>query len=209
MRVPFKTMLILMFCNSIHVSGSWAEELKHDWSGFYVGAYVSFTEVDATGVKPGATSWNIKTGRDAGEDPGIFIGYNYSLDDLVFGIEVSAQDHVADVPANTAASTFSGSIKHEELIETKLRLGYQLDRMLPYAFVSSGTMLQTWTAYSNTTPSDKGFTGYGVGMDYAINSNVFAGVQYGTLDWDYKTPSTTRVYNGDISYARLRLGYLF
>jgi hypothetical protein len=70
-------------------------------------------------------------------------------------------------------------------------------------------MLQTWASYSNTDPYEKGFTGYGLGLDYFLTNHIFTGIEYGALDWEYKTSTTTRVYTGDVDYFRLRLGYHF
>ena len=183
----YTKMAALMGSSAIIVGGG-AATADTDWSGAYAGA--SFSLLGGNIVFPGPT-YPIYSDLFSG---GGFVGFNWSAGNgLVLGAEVAAPGSFA-----------SGPIVYGELFDAKIRVGTALGDALFYGIAgsSSGVYSETneWDTYA---VSLSGF-GYGVGIDYAINDNAFAGIEYFARNMEGEGYSTD-----PLSTISLRLGVLF
>lgn len=103
-------------------------------------------------------------------DIGGFAGYRHNFGAFVAGGELAANSELASLEAQA---------------------GYDFGTLLPYVFVGYGET-------SNDVLDESG-TVYGLGVDAAVNKNVFMGVKYTAGDFD----------NSDVSSTQFRIGYKF
>ena len=175
------------------------------WTGFYVGANA--------GYGWGNTSTNNlgQVGDLDGFIGGGQVGYNYQIGQFVLGAEADFQG--ADL--SSGGNIFGTSVKTEYFGTVRARLGWAIDRWMPY--VTGG-----W-AYGNVKTSipsigfssDRTHTGgyaIGAGLEYAFTNNLVAGVEYLYVDLGEKNIinniGTSKV-GADSSVVRARLSYKF
>ena len=175
------------------------------WTGFYVGANA--------GYGWGNTSTNNlgQVGDLDGFVGGGQVGYNYQIGQFVLGAEADFQG--ADL--SSGSNIFGTSVKTEYFGTVRARLGWAIDRWMPY--ITGG-----W-AYGNVKTaipgigfsSDRTHTGgyaIGAGVEYAFTNNLVAGVEYLYVDLGEKNIINnigTAKVGADFSVVRARLSYKF
>ncbi|MDC6457945.1 outer membrane beta-barrel protein [Alphaproteobacteria bacterium] len=212
-------VLCIWFLSSILFGsvGAIADDTKVNWEGFYAGGYYADSKVDAkrtllpqVGVGP-AQVIDANSEDDIAKNLGFFVGYNKMIGKSLIGIEVSTQNDVASVAANTVVASATGNVRLYRLQEYKVRLGLPRGKLMPYLSLGRGEMQQDFTCCAGPTSFTSTYKSIGIGMEYALGKNAFAGVEYTKADWHYRNTSSTamRQTNGDVEAFRLRLGYRF
>ncbi|MFG1206406.1 outer membrane protein [Xanthobacter flavus] len=190
------------------------------WTGFYIGGNVGWGWADNTyDYTPFASpTYSYSPGTSNGFTGGLQIGYNYQFaNNVVLGVETDF--NWADI--NTSGVLFGGPLgggvidqKVDYFGTIRARLGYAMDRFLPY--ITGGV------AYANTKYTDPfglsdsnlkwGWTA-GAGVEYALTNNWTIKAEYLYLGFDN---SKTNYVNGDqlsvgsnIQTARLGVNYKF
>jgi outer membrane immunogenic protein len=158
-----------------------------DWNGFYLGANGGYSWARSSWSDPAvgadSGSFDTKGGLLGGQ-----IGYNWQSGHVVLGVESDID--WANIKGSTAgvggvcATDGGGQCRTEQtwLGTTRARIGYAFDRWLPY--VTGGVAYGNVKAVqSNGTSSDTkaGWTAGG-GVEYGINKNWSAKVEYQHLD---------------------------
>lgn len=216
------------------------------WEGFYIGGQAGQTWMDS---KP-ASNYNnditaaylTRTGLNyafpaiagangSGSGYGGFIGYNSQWEDVVVGVEGSylhgnvraasnniLNGYVNGVLDSTTQSNLAMTVK--DFATLRLRGGYMIGNLLPYAFVgagigradfvrSAGASLATnvplpLPAFETATLNDRVVYGYsaGVGIDINIIGGLFARAEYEYMRL------TSRI-DTSVNSARVGLGYKF
>jgi len=210
-----------------------------DWDGFYVGGQIggSWGDTDVssrigagTFIIPPMRPLNLISGRllDFSIDPdgfvgGLYAGYNFDLGNkVIVGLET---DFVwGDVDEQTGYKAFDmnplngnngGYLNARLNIEqkwtgaTRVRVGYAMDRFLPYlsAGVAYGKVKSAANAYLSAAPlganaygnleynfnNNDTFTGWtvGTGADYAVTDNVLVRFEYRYADYGSETYTHT------------------
>ncbi|MBW6505643.1 MAG: outer membrane beta-barrel protein [Rhodobacteraceae bacterium] len=166
----------------------------HDWSGAYAG------------LKAGQTSgdWEYDGGTyfgtlDAGTTIGGFAGYNLQRGNLVFGGEIGLTHLGVSEPTYTF-------LEFSNFLEVKGRLGYAMDRVMVFGTLGymAGTITDTW---GPTDYDVRGMT-YGLGVEFMVTNNIFAGLEYqrAALKGEYLVPDDVAV---DLDTVALRVGFQF
>jgi len=68
--------------------------------------------------------FNAKSASSLDKNTGGFVGFNYTLDSILLGIEISGQYDVAKVKANSVIAGTKGYVELYKLMEYRLRVGY-------------------------------------------------------------------------------------
>lgn len=151
------------------------------WNGFYVG-------VNA-GYGTGKSNWtdtvtSITTGDFDVKGPvaGGTVGYNTQLGGGIFGIE--ADFDWANIKGSTIVACATGCETRLQWLTTlRGRVGYALDRFLPYLTAGGafGNVKGTLTSVGSFTESKAGWTAGG-GVEYAFVNNWTAKLEYLYVD---------------------------
>jgi outer membrane immunogenic protein len=188
------------------------------WTGFYVGGQVGYGWGHAgTGV-PGAP------GSFAGSSPegvvgGAHVGYNYQVNQLVFGVEgdVDGTSISKSAYAPAIATTFGTRIPVEGSVRG--RIGYAWDRTLFYATGGAAfadiqnTVTGGITPYYSNSTGRVGWT-VGGGVEYALTNNWSVRGEYRYSDFGHQTtyiaPAAISVGNHVTEHAvRVGVSYKF
>ena len=195
---------------TIIIIASWhaaAEEqtTPSDFAGLYVGAYYSKNDVKATATKPGASPYSIKT--DSGNtNPGFFIGYNHAFDNILVGLEYSQQ---SDIATDKASTEWAGNVVYSDLKEQKVRIGYQVENIVPYFFYGNGDLEISWSGYPSSDPNTSGYKTYGTGVDYKLTESVVVSAEISNANIEIYYPTNNWTEDTDLRLSRLKLGYRF
>ena len=168
-----------------------------NWTGFYAGVNAGYgwntSRWNAAGV-PGFASFNTNGDGFVG---GAHAGFNWQFGSIVAGLE--GMINFTDVGGSSQCSTFAGTTcrtRQNWLGDINVKLGVPIDRALIYA--TGGV---AFTDYKFTQPvgvpplpnwgpsSRTGWT-LGAGIDYAINNNWIAGLQYKYYDFGSSTATS-------------------
>lgn len=136
-----------------------------DWSGPFVGAQLGYSDQEVDG---GGISFS-----GDGTVFGIFAGYDYDFGQFVLGGELEYV--IGDYDITSVAPPSSTGF--ESLTRAKARLGYDTGQFLPYAVIGWG-----WLNTSGGTDFDGAV--FGIGADFAVTSNVSAGLEILRHDLD-------------------------
>lgn len=164
--------------------------------GFYAG--LSFGEYNGTSNSEGY-SW-----QGAGR-PGVFVGYDQDFGNFFVGGEVA-------LTLGGALSVSDGSYDNgigENLVDFKIRVGKDFGGTKIYGFAGYSRMDASEDPYpgpGTTTMTLTGMNG-GIGMSYAINSNIDIGLEYIRRDLDDSAAFYTATDN--LSTVALRVGFRF
>lgn len=165
--------------------------LPYSWTGFYVGAELGYgwgTSSAPYALNPGGPYNRYQAGPDQkGFVGGAFAGYNYQINQFVMGVEgdfqfsdIHGDDHQSGGDVNGLNANWQAS--------ARLRLGYAIDRFLPY--VTGGVaFLNTDATAPYGAPNDTlNLTGWtiGAGVEYAITDNLIARLEYRYADYGKK-----------------------
>jgi outer membrane immunogenic protein len=162
-------------------------ELPFSWTGFYAGINAGYAWGQSSWSDPavGADSGNFNT---SGGVVGGQLGYNWQMGPVVLGIETDA-DWMSVKGSTTGtggvcALDGSGQCQTQQswVGTTRARVGYAFDRWLPY--VTGGIAygnIQAVQPTSTTTSTNVGWTA-GAGLEYGIDRNWSAKVEYLHID---------------------------
>ena len=184
-----------------------ADKSINDWSGLYLGVYQSEDNLSASGTSPSYPDqpYSISTDENI-YNTGYFVGYNYSINNLIVGIEAGEQDNVGKDKAITGSN---GYVLYDDMQEYKLKIGYSLDKYLVYTFFGTGDLNVYWSAYAQEVKEKNNFEIKGIGLSAKITNNIFVGLSYSETNLDIYYHDT--LYNEPVQLdsLRLRFGYLF
>jgi len=183
-----------------------ADKSINDWSGLYLGVYQSEDHLSASGTSTLYTSqYTISTDGNI-YNTGYFVGYNYSINNLIVGIEVGEQDNVGKDKAITGSN---GYVLYDDMQEYKLKIGYSLDKYLVYTFFGTGDLNVYWSAYEQEVKDKNNFEIKGIGLSAKITNNIFVGLSYSETNLDIYYHDTLYDEPVQLDSLRLRFGYLF
>ena len=184
-----------------------ADKSINDWSGLYLGVYQSEDNLSASGTstKYPAQPYSISTDENI-YNTGYFVGYNYSINNLIVGIEAGEQDNVGKDKAITGSN---GYVLYDDMQEYKLKIGYSLDKYLVYTFFGTGDLNVYWSAYANEVKEKNDFEIKGIGLSAKITNNIFVGLSYSETNLDIYYQDTLYDEVVQLDSLRLRFGYLF
>lgn len=173
----------------------------YNWSGFYIGAHgggawgdSDWTLVSVAGAVPD------RTVGLAGANPshdidgwlgGVQAGWNYQMQQWVFGIEVSWSGGSIDGTSNSTAGALDDvfTTKVDSIFLASGRLGYAWDRMLLYGkagFASADVRVATsdTVGVAGSASSEDRQSGYvlGAGLEHAFAPNWILGAEYNYID---------------------------
>jgi opacity protein-like surface antigen len=182
-----------------------ADKSINDWSGLYLGVYQSEDHLSASATSTLYSPYSISTDENI-YNTGYFVGYNYSINNLIVGIEAGEQDNVGKDKAITG---HDGYIEYDDMQEYKLKIGYSLDKYLVYTFFGTGDLNVYWSAYAQEVKKKNDFEIKGIGLSAKITNNIFVGLSYSETNLDIYYQDT--LYNEPVQLdsLRLRFGYLF
>jgi outer membrane immunogenic protein len=161
---------------------------QHDWTGFYVGGHVGYGAADANGTYDTDNSPPLDFIADDdgafkfdmnGINGGLQAGYNWQVDNLVFGFEADASFVNWNDSVGPNGDDEFVSIETDWLATLRLRTGYAVDNMLLYATAGAAFTDTKFFASDNfPTNSDAGnksLNGLGIalggGLEYAFDPN--------------------------------------
>ncbi|AWM01722.1 outer membrane protein [Bradyrhizobium amphicarpaeae] len=182
----------------------------HDWSGFYVGASAGYgwADVDHYSLNTAGSFWTngpagafggLQSVHPSGAVYGGQVGYNWQSANWVFGIEAAGfgTDLRRTDISIFAPATDLLSARIEGLFTATGRIGYAIDRWLPYIKGGyAGAQVRTINrepppAFALDVSLDHGEwrSGFlvGGGLEYAITNNWIAGVEYNYMDFGSST----------------------
>jgi outer membrane immunogenic protein len=184
----------------------------YDWTGFYIGAQAGYVFADS----------NLGGDLD-GFAGGIHAGYNYQVNNWVFGVEADAEISGADasgtvvLPAPAGLTAFD--IENKWLGSVRGRIGYAFDRVLVYGTggVAFGGIDATATNGAIVSSDDNSHIGWtvGAGVEVAVTNNVTARVEYrytdlGDKDYSFAAPvGNVNLDAGEIHAVRVGVSYKF
>ncbi|MFA6967781.1 outer membrane beta-barrel protein [Bosea sp. (in: a-proteobacteria)] len=177
------------------------------WTGFYVGANAGygFGNVNAGTVFGGRT---VSIGDLDGFVGGGQVGYNYQVGQIVLGAEADFQG--ADL--STGSNAFGDSVRTEYFGTVRARVGFAVDRFLPYITGgwAYGNVKTTIGGLGSTDKTHTGGYAIGGGLEYAFTNNWTAKVEYLYVDLGEKNVLNSGVKVGtDFSVVRAGLNYKF
>ena len=176
-----------------------------DWSGFYSGIYLSKDATTGVGSHVTTAGYTLEADADK-NNAGFFLGYNHAFGDVVIGIETSMQETVG---LDQGSSGVNGTILWEDLMEFKIKLGYNLNNLLVYTHYGVGDLDVYWDQYENDPASGDNYETIEVGIETKITNGIFVGLSIfeTTLDLTYGVSN----YIDEMQHKgyRLRIGYLF
>lgn len=182
------------------------------WAGFYAGAQLGYGNADGDLTALGVTA----SGDLDGVVAGGFAGYNWQVDNIVFGIEGDL-NYVDFERSGVLGAGTTGGAEIDYIGTIGPRLGFVVDRALIYgeggfAFAEYGLRNTTGLGTFSTDDTANGWF-VGGGVDYALTDNVFVGAEYNfvSLDGDTATLGGTPVTIGDIDthVFKARVGFKF
>ncbi|KJS08422.1 MAG: membrane protein [Hoeflea sp. BRH_c9] len=167
------------------------------WAGGYLGGYGEYKWGDFDGV----------AGGDAdGFGGGVYGGYNWQSDNIVYGVESDIGYSGADFTAGglTGEQGFNGSLR--------ARIGYDINPFLIYA---TGGVAATNAELSNAVGSDSnthfGWTA-GAGAEAFVTDTITTRIEYRYSDYqskDYNLGGTTVSSGFDDHSVRVGIGMKF
>ena len=170
-----------------------------DFSGFYAGLAIgSIGNGTGTYIYDGTPgdSYGLE-----GEGYGLYAGYNFQRDKLVYGAEVAALSTDGKMP-DFGPETYLNST-----IDLKGRLGYVLGDALAYGFVGYST--GDWDNYNGLTNPNLTGPNYGVGVDYLINDSWIVGAEYIHRTLEAGFEENDNGIEAEFGMVQLRVGYSF
>lgn len=156
------------------------EVAPFDWTGGYLGIHKGLTWMNGDVRFQGDKASDDFNGFMIGK----FVGYNYSFDNVVVGIEGDISYNWNDNRYHAfgtrgdIGTTWEGSLRG--------RLGYAMDRTLIYA--TGGWAAAAAEVDTPNGDGDRTFSGWtlGAGVDWAVTDNVFVRGEYRFTDYGSK-----------------------
>jgi len=191
------------------------------WTGFYFGGQIggSWSDTKKLDLAEGGSL------DSSGFIGGLYAGYNYDFgNNIVIGAETdwvwSGLHKTYEESYTKGYKTYEGSAKLKEhwAGATRVRVGYAMDRLLPYiaggvAYAKLSTDTGEKTAGSDEDfdydRASETFTGWtiGAGVDYALTQNVLLRVEYRYNDLSKKEDDSRLKYK--TNDVRVGVAYKF
>ncbi|PPR50856.1 MAG: hypothetical protein CFH14_00833 [Alphaproteobacteria bacterium MarineAlpha5_Bin4] len=162
-----KNFFLFIVFNIIFIKFAFAKIVTpDDWSGFYLGFYKSEDKLSASATSDTWTDdpYDVSTDKNI-YNSGIFLGYNYSIKDIIVGVETNFQD---DVGEDAAITNLNGFVLYDDLFEYKLKLGYAFGRNMAAVFYGSGDLNVYWSDYANEDTSTHDYEVKGIELSRKI-----------------------------------------
>ena len=174
-----------------------------DWSGFYAGANLGLHNISTSGVFDGpefGITPDLEGIGAKGFHPGIQAGFNYQVEQVVFGIEGdigagSLDESITTIQDGTETEAFlseypiEGELKY--LATIRGRIGLNLDAMVQHPvllFVTGGVAFTDFEMDIASGRDEVGFddTGptWGGGLEISISPQVTLRAEYLHIDFD-------------------------
>ncbi len=193
-------------------------EPQFSWTGLYIGLQGGGDFGRQTGIWGDAKRAGLSpyANNPEGGLIGGYIGYNYQIGRIVFGVEADANEalgvnsSVTTVynslglngnPVGTTLYRIGGHDIDDENI--RLRFGYAVDRALLYAaggvafgYVNTSYGLATAAPYLSMTTHRTGWT-IGGGLEYAFNNSISGRIEYRYIDFGTKSFTHESASAGD------------
>jgi outer membrane immunogenic protein len=171
------------------------------WTGAYAGGQIGY----AWGKADWAQSPSFSVNGFAG---GLHAGYNWQVNQIVYGLEGSINLTGADGDKGCAAGTCSADFNW--FGDVRGRLGYAFDRA--HVFVGAGVAYADMKVRNDVSSGTAGNFGWtlGVGGEYAVTQNIIAGVEY--KYYDFGKDNVTGSISGatlNASVLQARVSYKF
>lgn len=146
------------------------------WTGFYVGINGGYGWGTSDFSTPFANSFDISGGLIGGT-----LGYNYQVNQFVFGIEGDID--ASWIEGSAACGGLSCETSNSWLATIRGRLGYAFDRFLPYVTggAAFGDVETSIAGFGSNRDTNVGWT-IGGGLEYAINGPWSVKVEYLYVD---------------------------
>ena len=206
------------------------------WTGFYAGAQIggSWSDTDLKGkYKDDKGDWGRRQGFSpdpSGFIGGIYAGYNYDLgNNIIIGADtdwvwgdMDENDKSSLTYRDGTTGTLSGKLKEQWAGSTRARVGYAVDRWMPYiaggvAYAkvdsnfrvkdSAGKVMSGYSASDSDTLV--GWT-IGAGFDYAMTDHIILRAEYRYTDFGDEDYSKNNVkYNVDYKTNDFRVGVAY
>jgi outer membrane immunogenic protein len=179
----------------------------YTWSGFYLG-------VNGGGAW-GRSSWTTTSGFDtSGGFVGGTIGYNYQVEQAVFGIEGDID--WADINGSVSVAGCPGCKTKDNWLSTvRGRLGYAADRFMPYVTggLAVGDIQASLPGFAGGSATNVGWTAGG-GIEFAIAGHWTAKAEYLYVDLGHFScgiacGATTQNVSFDANLFRGGINYRF
>lgn len=155
------------------------------WTGFYLGGHVGYLDGEGKSTTPGDPVVGID-----GTTFGVAAGYDYQLSNkVVLGAFLSVPLVTPDTTYNPVpAIAISAELKRSYAVGG--RIGYAVDRWMPYAFAGwmrgRGELTSAQFPAVNQTRTHDGYT-VGFGLDFAVTRNWIVGGRFAYTDFDEET----------------------
>jgi len=132
-------------------------QAEEDWTGFYIGAQIGWSDVTAP------------TGSDDDVSYGIHAGYNHDFGNFVLGGEIDY---------STSEYSFGGGPSFDvDTLRLKARGGYDIGPALIYGVLG-------YVDLDDSSTSDDGIS-YGFGASYKVTDQFVVGAEYLRDDVDF------------------------
>lgn len=176
-----------------------------DWSGIYAGVHV--------GGAGSNVDWDVNIGnapRDSlsydagGLIAGGHLGVQRQFENIVFGVEASVTvTDLDDREPSNLGPTVSFSTETDTIATVTGRLGYALDRFLPYVkagyagadIATDGRVVGLFPDTFSLRDWEHGWT-VGTGVEYMLTENLVIGVEYNYIDFGETDRSGTTDIGG-------------
>jgi outer membrane immunogenic protein len=151
----------------------------YSWTGGYIGAFAGYhdgnlTQSGCTGLCPTSSD------GPSGGLVGVQAGYDYQLDnDIVLGGFIGVPlNHLHKTVQLGGFANFD--VKPKFALLAGVRVGYAIDRFLPYALIGlEYARVGTTSSVTPATPSnDHVGPAFGVGLEYAFSQHLSADFRY-------------------------------
>jgi len=183
----------------------------YNWSGFYAGINGGWGGGDAeiTGT-PGPGSFDVSGGLVGGT-----LGYNWQIGQAVFGLETDL--NWSGIDGTAACGALTCGVSNNWLGTARGRLGYAIDRVMPYVTggLAFGEVEATATGLAGASSTQTGWT-VGGGLEFALAAPWTAKLEYLYVDLgDFNCGASCGVAtgSGDVSFkthiARAGLNFRF
>lgn len=207
------------------------------WTGFYAGGQIggswSDTDQKITGHDVKAGNHNFSGfGKSFSPDPsgfigGLYAGYNYDLgNNIVLGADtdwvwgdMDESDSKTYLKDTVDEYKVDGKIKEKWAGSTRARIGYAMDRWMPYfaggvayAKIDSDAKFSDADGVYSKASGNKTLTGYtlGAGVDYAMTDHIILRAEYRYTDFgDKDFGNKDFKYNVDYKTNDVRVGVAY
>lgn len=196
-----KKMLILLAAATVGFPAQ-----AQDWAGLYGGGAFAFESIGLNDLSYGDGPVDLN-----GAGLGLFAGYTFQSDKVVFGVELAVTNHSGEasdgdflMPATALNST-----------AVRGRVGFASGKMLPYIAVGSYRTKFKVDHEGNGDPADFGGetakgTGLAVGVDWTLTDHSFLRVEVESIrykDVSINFYEETDTHNYQMDARRLVVGY--